>query len=532
MIPYYVISVVGFHRTEEKTTNRTKNSMRNIAFGLGGQILNILMSFAARVVLVHVLGDLYAGIAGNFTNILMVFSLADLGVGTAIIYALYKPIAHHDEQKIRQLMNLYSRAYMIIGCVIIGLGLMLLPFIDLLMKTDAVIPHLRLIFMLFVVNTASTYFLSYKGTLITANQKNYIVTNVTYGTSIANYVLQIVIILVTKNYLLSLGLQVFTNILQGVILWIIANRMYPYIRDTRDAKLPAEERKGIFRNVFSMVYYRVGQVVLNGTDSMVISSMIGVIENGIYSNYNLLLTTIKNLLQQVFHAITASVGNLNTLETEERKYSVFNMIFFGNFWMFGFSSVCFWELINPFIAIVFGPSRVMDPLTVFFLVLNFYLLGMRNTIITFRDTMGIFRQGRFIPLSGALINIVVSILLAPKLGIMGVSLGTTISIVATMLWLEPIVLFKHGFKGRSPMRYFAKYAMYLLVTAASAIATELACGLMFGEEYGIGFFILRMLMCMILPNAIFYVLFSRTEEFRELKGRAMSVLRRKLRKQA
>jgi len=474
-----------------------------------------------------VLGDLYAGIAGNFTNILMVFSLADLGVGTAIIYALYKPIATDDKEQIRRLMNLYSKAYAIIGIVIIGLGLAMLPFLEVLMKTDAEIPHLHLIFMMFVINTASTYFLSYKGTLITAHQKNYIVTNVVYATSIINYILQIVIIIVFKNYLLSLGLQVFTNILQGVILYVKANKMYPYIKDTRDAKLPDAERKGIFRNVFAMVNYRVGQVVLNGTDSMVISSMISVETTGVYSNYMQLFNTIKTLLQQVFHAITASVGNLNALESDERKESIFNIVNFGNFWMFGFAAACFWELINPFVHIAFGAERVMELPIVFLLVLNFYLLGMRNTLITFRDTMGIFREGRFIPLSCALINIVVSILLAPSMGVAGVALGTTISIAVTMLWLEPIVLFKYGFK-KKPWKYFIRYALYLIITAVACAVTKLVCDAIFGDNMGFGIFVLRMVVCMIVPNVIFLAVFFRTKEFRELKGMVMRVIGRKL----
>ena len=512
---------------EETTTERTRNSMRNMVFGLAGQVLNIIMSFIARVVLVHVLGDLYAGIAGNFTNILMVFSLADLGVGTAIIYALYKPIATGDKEQIRKLMNLYARAYTIIGFVVIGLGLVMMPFLPYFMKTTEAIPNLRLIFMLFVVNTASTYFLSYKGTLITANQKNYIVTNVTYATSIVNYILQIVIIITTRNYLLSLGLQVFTNILQGMILWFKANKMYPYIRNTKDSQLSPPERKGIFRNVFSMVYYRIGQVVLNGTDSMVISSLIGVIETGIYSNYSLLITTIKNLLQQVFHAITASVGNLNALESDEKKYATFNIIYLGNFWMFGFSAACFWVLMNPFIHIVFGAERIMSWDIVLLLVLNFYLLGMRNTLITFRDTMGIFRQGRFIPLSCALINVVVSILLAPSMGVAGVALGTTISIAVTMLWLEPLVLFKHGFK-RSAGQYFAKYFLYLAMTVLASFLTQLICDALFGGNYSIGAFALRLLVCIIVPNAIFFAVFFRTKSFRSLMGMVMRVVKRKV----
>ena len=500
-----------------------------MAFGLTGQILNIVMSFAARTVLIHTLGDLYAGIAGNFTNILMVFSLADLGVGTAIIYALYKPIAVDDKQKVRALMGLYAKAYRTIGLVIIGLGLATTPFIQHLMKTDAEIPHLKLIFMIYVVNTASTYFLAYKGTLITAHQKNYIVTNVTYLTSIVGYIVQIVILLTTRNYIFSLSFQVFINILQNIITMQIANRMYPHVKGRIIERLPGPEKKGIFRNMASMVFYRIGQVVLNGTDSIVISSMIGVIETGIYSNYNLLFTTIKNLMNQVFNAVTASLGNLNAMETDEKKYSAFNMVYFGSFWMNGFAAVCFWCLIDPFIMLWLGKTRVMDTVTVLLLVLNFYMLGMRHVVTTFRDTMGVFREGRFIPLLAAVLNIIISILLAKTLGMMGVFLGTTISIFLIMLWLEPVVLFRHGFK-RSCLGYFGKYFVYLGITAAVAWGTKLLSDLLFGANYGVGTFVLRLLFAVIVSNAAFFAVSFWSKNFKMLYSSVMGVLRRKIKR--
>lgn len=325
--------------------------MRNIAFALGGQILNILMSFAMRTVFVNTLGEVYLGVNGLFTNILMVFSLADLGVGTAIIYAMYKPVAEHDTHKIQALMNMYGRAYRTIGMVIIGMGLAMTPFIRYLVKTDQDIPDLQVIFLLFVANTASTYFFAYKGTLITAHQKNYIVTNVVYSTSILCYGVQIVVMLLTHNYILTLSIQVGTNILQNIITMLIANKMYPYIKKRNNESLRRREKRGIYRNMGALVFYRTGQVIINGTDNIVISAMVGIVESGIYSNYLLLTTTIKNLLQQVFHAITASVGNLNVEESNETKYNVYNAIYFGNFWLFGFSTVCFWVLFNPFIEL-------------------------------------------------------------------------------------------------------------------------------------------------------------------------------------
>lgn len=504
---------------------RSRNSMRNIAFALGGQILNILMSFAMRTVFVNTLGEVYLGVNGLFTNILMVFSLADLGVGTAIIYAMYKPVAERDTHKIQALMNMYGRAYRTIGMVIIGMGLAMTPFIRYLVKTDQDIPDLQVIFLLFVANTASTYFFAYKGTLITAHQKNYIVTNVVYSTSILCYGVQIVVMLLTHNYILTLSIQVGTNILQNIITMLIANKMYPYIKKRNNESLRRREKRGIYRNMGALVFYRTGQVIINGTDNIVISAMVGIVESGIYSNYLLLTTTIKNLLQQVFHAITASVGNLNVEESNETKYNVYNAIYFGNFWLFGFSTVCFWVLFNPFIELWIGSEWLLSLPVVFWIVLNFYMTGMRQVNITFRDTMGVFREGKYVPMMAAIINVVVSIWLAPTLGLEGVFIGTAVSTVSTLLWLEPLILHRYGFK-RGCAEYFVKYAAYFLTTALSCWVTKLACDAVFPVNT-ILTFIGRLFFCLVIPNAIMLGIFWKTKDCHMLRNMVMGVLKRR-----
>ena len=505
--------------------NRSKNSIRNIIFGMGGQFLNILMSFACRTVFIHALDEVYLGVNGVFTNILMVFSLADLGVGTAIIYALYKPIAENDIPKIKALMKMYAKAYTLIGCIIIGMGLLCLPVLEHLITTEAAIPNLKLIFMIFVVNTASTYFFSYKGTLITANQKHYIVSSVVYGTSILCYAVQMVVMVLTHNYILTLCIQVGTNMLQSIITMLIANKMYPFLKEKTDDKLSVRERKGIFRNMGSLMFYRTGQVIINGTDSIIISKFQGIVEAGIYSNYSLVTTTIKNLVQQVFHAITGSIGNLNAVESEDRKYEVYNLIYFGNFWMFGFCAVCLFVLFNPFVTIWAGEKNLLTMTQVFFIVLNFYLVGMRNVNLTFRDTMGIFEQGKFIPIASAIVNIGVSILTASQWGLIGAFIGTTVSMLTTLVWMEPVILFRHGFK-RNVWPYFAKYLLYFASTVLATAITWLIASLL--PDGSILYFAGKLFICMIVPNAVFLLLYGRTKEFKALYSKVISSVLRKV----
>ena len=504
---------------------RARNSIRNIVFGLGGQILNLVMSFIYRTVLVKTLGDAYTGINGTFTNILMIFSLADLGVGTAIIYNLYKPIAEDDHAAIRRLMNLYQRAYNIIGVVILLMGFIMMFFLEGFIKDTEHIEHVYLIFAIYVINTASTYFLAYKGTLITANQKNYIVTNVVYSTSIVCYIVQMILMVWTKNYVLTISVQTATNILQNVITMRIANKMYPFINEDSRELPSKEQRKKIYRDMRSIVFYRIGAVITNGTDGIVISSSLGLIIAGIYDNHLLILTTIKNLLLQFFKGMTASIGNLNAVENNDTKYSVYNMVYFANFWLFGFCAICFWVLFAPFMTVWLGAERTLPALTIFILVLNFYITGMRNVNTTFRETMGVFREGKYVPITGAVLNLIISIILVNLIGLNGVFLGTTISTFGFLFWMEPYVLYKHGFK-RSVLPYFTKYAFFLAVTLAAGLITSLICNLIFARAtiFAIAG---RLLFCLIIPNLIFYFIFRRTKEFSMLRDTVMGVIRRK-----
>lgn len=509
--------------------DRTRNSLRNIVFGLTGQILNILMSFAMRTVLINTLGDMYLGVSGLFTNILMVFSLADLGVGTAIIYALYKPIAEGDTKKIQALMKMYAKAYRTIGFVIIGLGLLMTPFIEsfcLVSAGQELPPEIKVIFLLYVLNTASTYFLAYKGTLITAHQKNYIVTNVVYSTSILCYGVQIALLYLTHNYVVVLSVQVGTNMLQNVITMILANRMFPYLKEKSHARLRRREKKKIYHDMGSLVFYRMGQVIINGTDSIVISAMVGVVTSGIYSNYILITTTVKNLLQQIFHAITASVGNLAAVETPERKLAVYNTVYFANFWMFGFCSACIWALVNPFVAVCWGEERTMDMGIVLLTVLNFYTMGMRNVNTTFRDTMGVFRRGRFVPLIAAGVNLGVSVALAPSYGVIGVLIGTAVSYFAVLFWLEPAILFRYGF-GKPVGMYFVKYLLYLVVTAGICFVTGAVCDWLF-PSVSIWTLIGRFAVCAVLPNLLIMAVFWRTAQCRQMVNMVSRVVLRKI----
>lgn len=492
---------------------RIKNSLKNIIFGLSGQIISAIMGFVVRTVFISTLGIEYLGVNGLFTNILLLLSVANLGFDTAIIYNLYKPLAEGDQRKIQGFMNLYEKAYRIIGLVILVIGLSLLPFLPYLMNGETTIREINLIYILFLLNSVSSYFLVYKHSIIVADQHNHIISKIHTSFTIISNLAQLLLLMSTKNYILVLCTQIIIGILKNLYIARRANQLYPYIRAKNNVKLTVEEKQSFFKNIYSLMLYKISGVVINGTDNVVISSLFGIYWVGVYSNYLLIIATINTFLNHIFYSLTASVGNLVVKENEERKYFIFRVMQFSNFWIYGFCSICLWNLINPTIMLWLGEQFVMNKFIVFAILLDFYTSGMQNTTTTFRETTGLFQKGKYRPVFAAIINIVVSIFLANKMGIAGVLLGTVISRLCTYFWYDPFVIFKYAF--HKPLKiYFIRYCGFGIIVFSTGYVINYIGNIL--EIYVQIHLIIRVLLCLLVPNILFFFLFRKLEEFEYL----------------
>lgn len=493
---------------------RTKNSIKNIIFGMVGQAISILLSFVSRTVFIYILGTNYLGVNGLFSNILSMLSLAELGVGSAIIYNMYKPLANKDEGKLKSLMQLYSRAYRIIGTIVAIIGISIVPFLDFIIKDKPNISNLTLIYLLFLLNSVTSYFFIYKSSIIIADQKNYIITIKQQVFNLIQVTLQIIVLLLTKSYILYLIIQIICNFMLNLSISKKADEIYPFLKEKNIEGLDKKSQKDILKHVTAMMSHKVGGVVVNGTDNILISSFVGVYWVGIYSNYILITGMINRFLSQIFSAITASVGNLNAKESKEKAYEVYEKLLFLNFWIYGFCSICLGVLVNPFITFWLGKQFLMTNTAVLVITINFYLMGMRQTTITFNSTLGLFWNDRFKPWIEAAINIIISIILLNKFGIIGVFLGTLISTVTTSVWVDPYILYKYGF-NKSIALYFIRYIKYILVTAIGGIITQL-CVIMINYNGFIGLLI-KGIICLIIPNIIFCIFFFYDKQFKNIK---------------
>ncbi len=521
---------MSVHQSEElnrEEWSRTEHSARNTTAAVVGRILAILLGFISRVVFTHTLSTDYVGINGLFTDILNVLALSELGVGTAITYALYKPIAGKDIEKQKSLMQMYKNFYRIVAGIVCVAGLMVIPFMDVLIKDQPDVDHLVLIYLMYLANSVVSYLLIYKKTLIDAHQLSYITVLYQMAFQILHNALQIIVLLVTRNYILYLSMLIICTIAGNICISCKADKMYPYLKDKNVMPLPKEEKNGIYKNIRAMLMHKVGNVIVNNTDNLLLSALVGTLNVGRYSNYFLVIGSVRQVLNQIFEGITASVGNMGVEESRERIHKIFDASFFVGQWMFGMATICLFEAVDLFVGISFGEQYIFPTSVTLILCVNFYLTGMRQATLVFRDSMGLFRYDRYKSLAEAAINLVVSLILGHYCGTVGVFMGTLISTVTTSLWVEPYVLYKYRLKT-SCVPFFMKYGLYAGVTIVLGVGVHWLCGLLTGNVWVLCFG--RMIISFGVVNAVYLVLYHRTKEFRLLWQKGLEILRKRRRK--
>jgi len=462
----------------------------------------------------------YLGLSGLFSNVLTMLSLAELGFGAAISYSLYKPLAFGEKHKIQALMKLYRKAYRIIGTLVLLLGFAFTPFLYVLMKEVPDIPHLYSIYWLFVINSGSSYFLGYKRAVIVADQKSYINSIYTYGFQILKHALQIVVLVVTRNYILFLVVLLAFTIGENLAITLRVNSLYPYLKEKTDASLSRDEKEKIKKNIIALTFHKIGGVLVNGTDNIILVRFVNLASAGLYANYTLLQSSVDGIVGLMYSSITASIGNLSAEKGSVGSKALFDELNFISAWVYGFTALCLYFLCNPFISLWLGRAYLFPKSIVFVIVCNYYLTGMRRPVLAFKDSLGLFWYDRYKALLQAGINLVVSVVLARKYGVIGVLIGSSVSTLATCFWIEPYVVFRFGF-DKSLTQYFLQYLGYTLVTLVAGLATFGILHLILLPNTILRFAV-SLLSVIVVPNLIYLLFFHRLSLFKEV----IAILRR------
>ena len=496
----------------EKNKCRIYNSRKNIAFGFGNHILVTLLNFASRFIFIKILGEEYLGINGLFSNILTVLSLADLGIGNAITYSMYKPLAEGNKEKISALMNFYRKMYNIIAVAVTVIGLCMLPFLELLVNTEQPVPHLHIYFILFLADSVVSYLLANRSAILTADQKLYITKAYQLVFQILKSIFQIIVLLITHNFIFYLIVQVLSTFASNVCGAIITKKIYPFLN--KKAELKKSEKKKIFGNIKSVFIYKISGVILNNTDNILISVIVGTVSVGYYSNYTMIVNAITTFTNIVFSAINSSVGNLNAEKNKEKQLKIFYVINMLCNWLFGFCTICLLVLVNDFITLMFGEKYVLDIFTTFIIGINFYMAGSLNPIWIYRDTTGLFKETKYVATITAILNIILSILLGNIWGIFGILVATAISRLLTNIWYEPHVLFKSFFKT-SAKPYIKKQLKNVICLLTSyALISLIFSGL--GNPTIISF-VVKIFVSVVLSNLFYWLMNRKTEEYQYIK---------------
>lgn len=488
---------------------RVENSIKNSIWGVAVQASSVVLGLVVRTFFIRFLAQEYLGVNGLFTNILTVLSLAEMGVGSAIVYNMYKPIADSDEIQIAKLMNFYKQAYTAIGVVVAVVGLAITPFLSVTIKNAPAIPDLQLIYLMYLCNTVMSYFFAYKKSILSADQRERNINAFRLVFCFVKSIFQVAVLIIWRSFILYLAIQIISTILENISVSFYVDKQYPFLRQYRREKLSRVEKKPIIENVKALFIYKIGSTALDGTDNIIISTFDGLISVGLLSNYSLVTSSVEMLVRQVSGSLVGSVGNYVAKEEKSKHEELLNKITFLNFVVYGFAFVGLTACLTPFVKIWAGEQFVLGFMVVFVHCLNFYIYGMMSSIWTFRSTMGLFVHGKWRPLISAIINIVVSIILAKQMGLLGVLLGTTITRALTNVWYDPYIVFKYGL-NKTPVYFYLTWLKYLVVVCVQAVIIQFVSHAV--SLSGFALLIFNALFSMVLFPVSTFLLFKNRPE--------------------
>lgn len=491
------------------------NATKNVLSSVVQSIVNIVINLLSRVIFVRILNESYLGINGLFSNILNILSIADLGLGTAMMFHLYKPIAENNIQKIQELVVFFRKIYLYIAMAILVIGLFLVPFLKRIINLEEEIPFLHGYYILALLNVVISYLFVYRTILIIADQKNYLLNRCINIFKIITFVFQAIVLILFKQYFLYLLVALFTSLICNLWQNKIALQLYPYLKEV-NITLPSEDRKKIFIDIKALFLYRISGVIQSNTDSILTSIFVGTVFVGYYSNYVLLITVIVGVLTLIFNNVKASIGNMlaNKNVNKEKKWFLFKSMELVNYWLVAFCFVAFIVLSSDFIGMCFGKTYELPLVTVVLIALNFYTNNIRQTIWVFRETTGLFHQTRYITLVTAIINLFLSIIMGYFGGMGGIILATVIARMVYAWWREPQILFKQYFQITSRY-YYIQYIRRILLCVIICCLTYFVCTYVSIHNVLLQF-IVKVGICGVLPNIILLFIYRNTDEFKYL----------------
>lgn len=501
--------------------SRTANTFYNFFSSVLGQFISIFLQFIVRTVFINTLGKSYLGINGLFSNILSMLSLAELGVGSAILFKFYDPLSRDDKKRINVLIKFYKKVYTIIGIVVLIIGLCFIPFLRYMVKDYNKLESLGInatfIYILYLMQSVSSYlFFAYKSAVVKADQKEYILNFVNYAINILTSLVQIMMLVIFKNFETYVIILVLSIIIQNYVNAKIAEKKYPYIKNKEENQISKEEIKEIFKDCAAIFLYRLNAVVLNATDNVIISIFLGLEMVGMYSNYYVLYTTINTIFMKVFDSVTHSLGNLHTTKDYKHEYKIFKTVNLIAITLGATAGIGVFCLADEFVELWIGKNWLIAQPFALLMGIEVYTLASRVYLSKYRNSMGLFQQAKYRPLFGMIINLVLSTILVKYWGICGVLVGTIVADWTTLMWFDPLIIHKYGLKEKfSVGKFYMKNLVYVVVTVIIGAINYLVSTKICVNQGWISF-ALHAGICVVTVPIAFFLISYKQEEGKEL----------------
>lgn len=504
---------------------RSTATLRNSMWGIIQQVIVCVLSMFSRRVMIDTIGVEGVGLNAFLTSVITMLSLAELGIGTAIVYHMYAPIASGDRVQLARLMRTYRNIYRVIAAAIMVLGLCLLPFMDRIVSDVSYSRrYVSLIFMLFLIQTTSSYLFTYKRSMLSADQNQYIITIFDLGYKIVTIVLGIIILKLTRELAWYLVMLTVCTVLENMLISRKVDRMYPFLKE-HGGRLTKAENHRIAKDVRNIFVGKVSGVITNSTDSILINTLVGTVQNGLYSNYNIILGTLSATLKQFSSAMRGSVGNLIVTEPPSHIDRVFKRLIFIMFYLAAFCACMLTGLIDPFITLAFGEGLLLDRVTVFVCILNLYMSTVDIPVWTFVSAAGLFKYDKYISITGSGINLIISFVLGKRIGMAGILLGTSATYI--IQFVLKIILFYKSFLKRSCIGIFIKNLIFGALTAAECAAAAALTGMIGGvilNPYAA--FAAYAVVSAAIPLVLNSLIFIKTDEFGYSLDLGKSIIKR------
>jgi len=490
---------------------RTKKATINVLISVISFVIGFLPIIFVRKVFINELGSDLLGLSSLYTNIIGYLSIVEMGIGSAIIFSLYKPYADNDWIKINALLKHYKKMYQIIGVIVLAAGLVMLPILDLFITDSINMTEARLYFLLFLVNTVIGYYFSYKFCVPTVAQEGYRVTIANTIAKLGIAIMQIIGLLLVHSFYLYLAIQIIGNLIFYIGLSLYIDSKYTSLKRSKVTNLEVEEKSNLNKNIKALMFHKIGGVVVFGTDNLIISSFINLSAVARYSNYSLIIGAIQGMTSTAMTGITSSIGNLLVEKDRDAAYIIHKRLFFVNFWIVSMITIVLFNMLTPFVILWLGEGQTIDKFTLFIVIANMYFQLMRGSVERFYEGGGSYYRDRYAPIFELSINLIASLLLVNLLGLPGVFLGTLISNLTVVFWVKPKVTYKYIFKVKL-RKYFVMYLKYLFI----ALIPFLICYFITSSFHmltGAAVFFVECILNLLVINIFYLLVFWRNEEF-------------------